>query len=108
VQQVERGIRPDAFTTEKPFRAPTFAGGVMKLVACSNCDSTGWMCERHRDRPAAENSQCFDARGCGEATPCRICNTGVPPRMLPGFEADFEVDPDERPFTPDRNDYKAH
>jgi hypothetical protein len=40
------------------------------MVDCSNCASTGWVCERHTDRAW---EQC-DCGGAGE--PCAVCNSG--------------------------------
>lgn len=58
-------------------------------VGCANCDSTGWVCENHPDKPWDGNSERFDACKCGGAgMPCAICNpcdATHPPRMGPGF-----------------------
>ncbi len=42
---------------------------------CPVCDSTGFVCTYHRDRPWAELSNRADACGCGMGTPCRLCNS---------------------------------
>ena len=42
---------------------------------CPVCDSTGFVCVYHRDRPWAELSNRADACGCGAGTPCRLCNS---------------------------------
>lgn len=49
---------------------------------CPVCDSTGFVCTHHRDRPWAELSTRADACGCSPGTPCRLCNTADPaPRL---------------------------
>lgn len=54
---------------------------------CSRCDSDGWVCVLHRDRPWDGPRAC----GCGLAgSPCPTCNivTGDElPRMPGGFMA---------------------
>jgi hypothetical protein len=46
---------------------------------CPVCDSTGFVCAYHRDRPWAELSNRADACGCGAGSPCRLCNSGEVP-----------------------------
>src|ERR1700730_13077562 len=58
---------------------------------CSRCDSTGWVCEDHSDRPWDAAKAC----GCGGAgMPCPSCNVSNAdnPRRLPGG-----FHPDESP-----------
>jgi len=104
--QAERG---GAGARRKParsadHRAPKKAGrsierappqGVMKArrdrssVLCPSCDSTGWVCENHPERPYRGDSARIDACDCGAGMPCRRCNPcgGIdePPRLPPGF-----------------------
>lgn len=48
---------------------------------CMNCNSSGWVCERHNDTA-------FEACECGGAgEPCQECNKGNPPR----FTADSTI-----------------
>lgn len=53
---------------------------------CNNCDSQGWVCENHPDRPW--DSDRDDACTCGAGMPCPECNPSEgyhdPPRGLPG------------------------
>jgi hypothetical protein len=42
-------------------------------IGCPNCDDTGWVCERHEDRPWDGGSSRHDACGCGPGVPCE-CN----------------------------------
>jgi hypothetical protein len=42
---------------------------------CPICDSTGFVCVNHRDRPWAEISDRNDACRCGAGTPCGLCNS---------------------------------
>ena len=46
---------------------------------CAICDSTGFVCEYHRDRPWGELSNRADACGCGGGAPCRLCNSDDQP-----------------------------
>jgi hypothetical protein len=49
---------------------------------CPICDSTGFVCTHHRDRPWGELSTRADACGCSTGTPCRLCNADDPvPRL---------------------------
>jgi hypothetical protein len=62
---------------------------VSDIIPCTNCDSTGWVCENHRDRPWDGVSGRLDACGCGAGAPCtkcNVCNADNPPRMPPGSE----------------------
>ena len=46
---------------------------------CSHCDSTGWVCETHSDRPWDGAKAC----GCGGAgMPCPSCNLSSPDDAL--------------------------
>ena len=49
---------------------------------CPACDSTGFVCAYHRDRPWAELSRRADACGCGSGAPCRLCNADDPAPQL--------------------------
>ena len=51
---------------------------------CKNCDSQGWVCENHPDKPWDGASKREDACVCGPGMPCDICNPDNPPRMMPG------------------------
>lgn len=55
---------------------------------CKRCDSTGWVCENHNDRPWGEGSDADNACSCGAGEPCPDCNTppddGSAPRFLAG------------------------
>lgn len=55
---------------------------------CSTCDSQGWVCENHLDRPWDGVSNAPNACHCGGAgAPCPDCNPcdrENPPRMAPG------------------------
>ena len=56
---------------------------------CKNCDSLGWVCENHPDRPWKDGgSERADACDCGAGSPCLICNPcgdeSEPPRDLAG------------------------
>ena len=43
----------------------------MKIVNCTRCDNTGWVCETHKYRPWDGSNAC----GCGGAgMPCPDCN----------------------------------
>jgi len=42
---------------------------------CMNCDSLGWVCENHTDRPWGDGgSTRSDACACGAGAPCPVCN----------------------------------
>jgi hypothetical protein len=54
----------------------------MASTFCLRCDSTGWVCGEHQDKPWEGRRACV----CGGAgTPCPDCNTGDPPDMPPDF-----------------------
>jgi len=61
---------------------------------CPRCDSTGWVCEDHSDRPWDGAKAC----GCGGAgMPCPSCNVSNadnPPRLPEGFQRDESLDDD--------------
>jgi hypothetical protein len=65
---------------------------MLSKPVCSHCDDTGWVCEAHPDRPWEGARAC----GCGGAgDPCPDCNSSDeehPPRMPPGFKADYDKD----------------
>ena len=57
------------------------------MPACTICSDSGWVCERHPDRPWDGDEACR----CG--APCPACNTandGEAPRMPSGFTSQFE------------------
>lgn len=51
---------------------------------CATCDSTGWVCENHNNRPWDGSARDCGCGGAGE--PCPVCNAepGVFPRELAG------------------------
>lgn len=55
---------------------------------CKNCDSLGWVCENHPDRPWKDGgSDADNACACGAGMPCAICNSWdehTMPRELAG------------------------
>ena len=54
------------------------------IVECSVCDSIGFVCENHNDRPWRDGgSKRDDACDCGAGAPCPTCNSveGVMPRL---------------------------
>ena len=58
-----------------------------RLMACSVCDNTGWVCEEHPDRPWRGTSQRADACDCvrvGMPCECNPCG-GIdePPAISP-------------------------
>jgi hypothetical protein len=61
-------------------------------VTCARCDSTGWVCETHDDRPWDGEHAC----GCGGVgMPCPACNVSNPdnpPRLPAGFRRDESLD----------------
>lgn len=70
------------------------------IIKCTNCHSTGWVCENHNDvawygvMPDGAYKCCGGAgMPCKECNPCDEYN---PPR----FAADFVVVLDERGFHP--------
>jgi hypothetical protein len=60
----------------------------------SRCDSTGWVCENHSDRPWDGAKAC----GCGGAgMPRPSCNVSAPdnpPRLPEDFQRDESLDHD--------------
>jgi hypothetical protein len=54
---------------------------------CSRCDSTGWVCEAHSDRPWDGPKAC----GCPS---CNVCDEDNPPRLPTGFQPDESLDDD--------------
>jgi hypothetical protein len=58
-------------------------------MKCARCQDTGWVCERHDDRP-------MDHDGCpGAGMPCPSCNVSNeenPPRLPAGFQPDEDLD----------------
>src|SRR5947199_10356728 len=81
------------------------AGAALKPEAphCETCDSTGWVCEDHRDRPWSGRRPC----GCGGAgAQCPACNDVEPPRVTGIFEQ-IDADSDEPP-RPDRPSRKLN
>jgi len=43
-------------------------------MICVNCDSTGWVCENHGDKPWEGESIRADICACGGAgAPCEVC-----------------------------------
>ena len=59
---------------------------------CKNCDSSGWVCEGHKNEPWNDGNQ----KCCGGAgAPCPVCNVTEPgqfPRMAPGTRVMFDKD----------------
>ena len=52
------------------------------MNACDNCESTGWVCERHPRRPWRGPRSC----DCGAAgMPCLVCNASDDPEREPDF-----------------------
>jgi hypothetical protein len=45
-------------------------------MTCDNCDSTGWVCEHHADKPWGGVSNRSDACECGPGMPCNHCDIG--------------------------------
>jgi len=59
----------------------------------TTCDSTGWVCEDHRDRPWTGLFAC----GCGAAgAPCKVCNDVEPPRVT-DILGEIDADSEELP-----------
>src|ERR1700745_625026 len=60
-------------------------------IECSLCDSTGWVCEDHRNLPWGDASSRPDACNCGGAgAPCPACNPcdrEHPPRLPDGYRS---------------------
>ena len=63
---------------------------------CPNCDGTGWVCERHEDRPGDCTSSPRACQCGAPSMPCELCNptTGPddPPRLPAGFKIDVDKD----------------
>jgi len=79
-QSVETELPPDEVSDR------AWANMMNEQPPCKNCDSTGWVCEAHPDRPWEDTPlRC----GCGEpGMPCQYCNPcdrDHPPRDMPGF-----------------------
>ena len=60
---------------------------------CQRCNSTGWVCENHPDRPWDKDAP--NGCECGAGDPCPDCNPNDaehPPRLPTGFKTDFDKD----------------
>jgi hypothetical protein len=47
---------------------------ISSRMPCLICDSTGWVCESHPDRPWRGRRERADACDCGTGMPCELCN----------------------------------
>lgn len=47
---------------------------MQRVVLCQRCDSTGWVCEAHPDRPWGGLSKRADACDCHPGDECPVCN----------------------------------
>jgi hypothetical protein len=63
--------------------------GAVRLMKCTLCEDSAWVCERHPERPWDGESAC----GCGApGAPCPICNAAddEAPRMPSRFRIQFD------------------
>jgi hypothetical protein len=51
----------------------------MKVVNCERCDSTGWVCEAHDDRPWESGATSRPCECGAPGKPCPMCNRSDPP-----------------------------
>jgi hypothetical protein len=56
---------------------------------CERCDSTGWVCENHHDKPWDGSPRDCGCGGAGE--PCPQCNVPANPKEPPRFLAGSTV-----------------
>jgi hypothetical protein len=60
------------------------------MPTCTTCSDSGWVCERHPERPWDGDNAC----PCGApGAPCPACNAandGEAPRMPSGFRTQFD------------------
>ncbi len=76
---------------EKDLDAGPSGEPVSRQPECSRCDSTGWVCEAHPERPWDGKGAC----GCGApGDPCPECNelAGETPRQPAGMRIDIAKD----------------
>jgi hypothetical protein len=59
------------------------------VYKCLNCCDVRWVCEDHPHEPWDPSEGCKICGGAGAA--CKLCNTGSPPDMPPGFKVIVEV-----------------
>lgn len=58
-------------------------------MSCQRCDDTGWVCERHDDRPHEDSPRsCRVTSTCrGAGMPCPDCNDGLQRGVDDRFDA---------------------